>query len=93
MNLSCSLHPFLPPLSLLTFLLLPPPPVRFIPLSFQRRRGAAAAGGGGGGMVVEEGGRAVRKGVKCVYMCVFVCTAEGGVDMMRLQCCRDGLAE
>ena len=33
------------------------------------------------------------KGVKCVYMCVFVCTAEGGVDMMRLQCCRDGLAE
>lgn len=55
--------------------------------------------GGAGGWRVEEeeeeggGGWLSGKGVKCVYMCVFVCTAEGGVDMMRLQCCRDGLAE
>lgn len=46
-------------------------------LSFkQPERSCAAAGGGGGGGEEGEGGRGpVRKGVKCVYVCAFVCTA------------------
>lgn len=84
-NLSCSFLPFLPPLSLLTFLHL-----LFVSSLSPFNVGEELM------LVVEKGGGgtgAVREGVKCVYMCVFVCTAEGGVDMMRLQCCRDGLAE
>lgn len=69
-----------PPLSPLTFLHL------WFVLSlssFSSQRGAGGASRAAGLWVCQERSE----------MCVFVCTAEGGVDMMRLQCCRDGLAE
>lgn len=44
-------------------------------LSFKQPERSCAAAGGGGGEEGEGGRGPVRKGVKCVYVCAFVCTA------------------